>query len=107
MSDRLKDLQRQRALAQEQLAWIDREIAKESGLNSATAPPSAPVKPAATAPRSADAARMAEEILARYKSDATASPGNLKRGCIFYFIFGLGALVLFAIGAYFLYVNRR
>ena len=39
MSDRLKDLQRQRARAQEQLAWIDREIAQETGQAPSTGQP--------------------------------------------------------------------
>jgi len=102
MSDRRKDLERHRALAQEQLAWIESEIARESGQTPAQ--PAAPVPPA---PPAAEATRMADEILARYQREAAASPGNVKRGCVVYFIFALGALVIFAVGAYFLYVNLR
>jgi hypothetical protein len=115
MSDRLKDLQRQRALAQEQLAWFDREIARESGQAPATAQPvavplsaappapSAPVVPSAAvpaAPSAAEAERLADEIIARYKNEHASSPADVKRGCFLYF--GL-AFLLVAVGLVALY----
>jgi CubicO group peptidase (beta-lactamase class C family) len=114
MSDRLKDLQRQRALAQEQLAWFDREIAKESGQASGADCPSdpttvAPVAPSASAPRptpapappsAAEAERLADEIIARYKDEQASSPADVKRGCFLYF--GL-AFLLVAVGLVALY----
>ena len=48
MSDRLIELQRQRALAQEQVAWFDREIAHESG--AAAKPLERIITPTATMP---------------------------------------------------------
>lgn len=110
MSDRLKDLQRQRVLAQEQLAWFDREIAKESGQASAPAAPATPVAsiaPPRPATPDTDAARMADEILTRYRSESASSPRNVKRGCFLYFFFALGALIIFTVGAYYLYINLR
>jgi hypothetical protein len=111
MSDRLKDLQRQRALAQEQLAGIDREIAKETGQGSATSAPVVPPAPAAARSAGAvEAARMAEEILAKYQregGDTDSTQRHVKRGCFLYF--GL-AFVLLALGVaalYFYSTGRR
>jgi len=109
MSDRLKDLQRQRALAQEQLAWFDQEIAKESGQTPITVP-NAPVAPSAATlapPSAAEAEHLAEEIIARYKNEGTTSPADVKRGCFLYFFFAMGALVIFTAGAYYLYITLR
>ena len=115
MSDRLTELQRQRALAQEQLAWFDREIAKETGQAQPAAftPERGPVATpqSATAVRiAADAeaaARTAEEILARYHQPGPSMEKDVKRGCYLYFILALGLLVIFAVGAYFLYINTK
>ena len=115
MSDRLKDLQRQRALAQEQLAWFDREIARESGQAPATPQPatvplpvtptgpSAPLVPSVptpTHPSAAETERLADEIIARYKDEHASSPADVKRGCFLYF--GL-AFLLVAVGLVALY----
>ncbi|MSU45994.1 MAG: hypothetical protein EXS42_02415 [Lacunisphaera sp.] len=59
MSDQLRELQRQRALAQEQLGWFDREIMREGGQAPALPLPAVP-------PDTGEATRAAEEILARY-----------------------------------------
>jgi uncharacterized membrane protein len=107
VSDRLKDLQRQRALAREQLAWLDREIARESA-PSAPGPPAAPsptpapaAGPAAPA-ASAQAAAEAEAILAQYKSDPSALQKKVKRGCYLYFVAAFGLLGLGVLAFYFL-----
>jgi hypothetical protein len=115
MSDRLKDLQSQRALAQEQLAWFDREIAKESGQTPVTTQPapvtfpatptasSRPLVPSVTAPvapSAAEAEHLADEIIARYKDEHATSPADVKRGCFLYF--GL-AFLLVAVGLVALY----
>jgi hypothetical protein len=120
VSDRLADLQRQRALAQEQVAWFDREIARESG--PATSPSSAaavPVKPAmpAVAPviarptaAAADeaAARAAQEIIAQYEDSHSpqSAAKEMKRGCYLAFFFALGAVALIFLTAYFIYSRR-
>ena len=108
MSNRLKDLQRQRALAQEQLAWIDREIAQEAGQAPAPAQPAIP--PASTAARSAtagDAALLADQILASYQSEAAASPSIVKHGCFLYFALALLLLGLSLVALYFHSVGKR
>ena len=101
--DRLKDLQRQRALALEQLAWLDREIATQSGQSAPAPAPAwpAPVAPAATPPPSpARTAAAAEEILSRYQNDEQSVKSNVKRGCFLYFflafaVVGLAVLALY------------
>lgn len=130
MSDRLNDLQRQRALAQEQLAWLEREIAREIGATSPPAPPVvpptrpavmaalppveapviSPAKPAAmpaAAPTSPAADNDAEALLARFKDEAAGSPADAKRGCLVYFSVGMGLLVLGVLAWYFVTVHRR
>lgn len=103
MSDRLKDLQRQRTLAQEQLDWLDREIARETGQTPAAARPPA----AAKAPSSAEAARLAEEIISRYKNEAAAAPTDVKKGCFLYFGLAFGLLVLGLTALYFYTKSRQ
>ena len=96
MSDRLKDLQRQRALAQEQLAWLDREITRESG----TPPPSIPAPPAG---RPVLAEADAEALLAQYRTDPQALQRGVKRGCFLYFFAAFGLLLLGILAFYFLH----
>jgi len=100
MSDRLKDLQRQRALAQEQLAWLDREIAREIGGKAAT-PPSAP---AATGvkPPAQPIAPSPDDLIAEYQKEARPVHSEVRRGCFLYFFSALGLVVLFVLALYFL-----
>ena len=102
MSDRLTELQRQRALAQEQLAWLDREIARETG--AATPAPTSPAATAATPPTAGlvHAEADAEALLAQYRSDPQALHGDVKRGCFLYFIAAFGLLALGLLAFYFL-----
>ena len=108
MSDRLKDLQRQRALAQEQLDWLDREIARETG--AAAAFPTRSTTPAlpepAIQPVSSAVAPSPEQILAQYQTRGRPMAVEAKRGCILYFIVGMILLVL-AVGAVFLVKYKR
>lgn len=105
MSDRLKELQRQRALAQEQLAWFDREIARESGPAAlprfATPVPSAPA-PVAARPKGPVETVEADEIIARFKQEAGSDQQNVKLGCWIAFatafvLLGAGVLVLYLV----------
>src|SRR4051812_37531409 len=65
VSDRLNDLRRQRALAQEQLAWLDREIARETG--AVSAPASSPVPHPVVAPAVLPpSAFHADELIEQY-----------------------------------------
>ena len=111
MSDRLKELQRQRALAQEQLAWFDREIAREAGVT-IPALVAAEIKPAAPASslptHGSSGFDAAADIIARYNQEP---PGDMakqaKRGCMLYFIFAFIAFGLLLFGVYFYYTQVR
>ena len=112
MSDRLKELQRQRALIAEQLAWVDREIAAVSSTVAASEPAPLAVERPAFAPISSpvqvsgDQAALdaaAEEILAQYKKEGPTPEGSVKRGCFLYFFI---ALALLGAGVFALYLFR-
>jgi hypothetical protein len=115
VSDRLADLQRQRALAQEQVAWFDREIAKETGRTAPVAPvpvptaaPVASVLPRPTAAASDEAtARAAQEIIAQYQASPLTAAKDVKKGCYLWFIFALGVLAICTVGVYFIYTHLR
>ena len=102
MSDRLKDLQRQRAQAQEQLARLDREIARETGAAPprASAPSATTVTPPTAGP--AHAETDAEAMMAQYRNDPQALHRNVKRGCFLYFVGALALLALALLVFYFL-----
>ena len=130
MADRLAELLRQRALLQEHLAWLDREIAKASNSASPalTAPPtpdpqapprlapSIPAPPitvrrlplAASAPVIAPAADAratnADEILEQYRVAPAALQTDIRKGCLLYFI---GALVFVGVVVAGLYLAFR
>jgi len=98
VSDRLKELQRQRALAQEQQEWLDREIAREMGV--------APKSPAPTlVPSQAGTPAVdieANRIIEQYRSAKPIS-SQVKQGCFVYFfaafaLVGLGILALYFYG---------
>lgn len=110
MSDRLTELQRQRALAQEQLAWFDREIARETGQAPApVAPAMSPVVPLAAMPDTratldAVTARAADEIIAQYKEKGPAgAASDAKKGCWLWFLFALGMFAICVVSLYFIY----
>lgn len=113
MPDRLQDLQRQKALVQEQLAWLDREIAAIEKKKVSVLPPEPaaimmPVTPAKSAAiGSVDAAaaeRAAEEILAQYQQESQSLQKNVKRGCFLYLFAAIGLLIL---GVCVLYLATR
>jgi hypothetical protein len=110
MSDRLTELQRQRALAQEQVAWFDREIARETG---ATTKQSGPVIPSITPPLTVGGVPSpcdtpipdADDLLKQYQSSGTSIHSEVKRGCLIYFF---AAFALLALGiATFAFLWRR
>ncbi len=101
MSDRLKDLQRQRALAQEQLAWLDREIARETGGQSLPAPAVIAPRPTATSSVASDTEVEAEKILERFRHTEHPVRDEVKRGCFIYFFAAFGLLILALMGFYF------
>lgn len=100
MSDRLKELQRQRALAQEQLDWLDREIAAESGRAQSSGEATTDNKPSTPPPPAPDVTAVADEILSQYQNEAQTAQKDVKRGCFLYFflafaLLGFGVLVLY------------
>jgi hypothetical protein len=106
--DRLQELRRQRALVQQQLAFLDREIAAASG-EAKPAMPAAQIPPPGSAAPSRPAAPLAEggevdEVIKSFEAESRANPANVKRGCIWAFV---AALVLFAlcVFAFYLYVR--
>lgn len=126
MSDRLNELQRQRALLAEHLAWLDREIAAHEGAppapgaraSSATHAASAPagaaipvlsgkpspiasvtVIPVADAPSPADA----DALIQRYGYDPKSSSAEVKRGCWTAFAASFVLVALLVLVAWFLF----
>lgn len=103
VSDRLSELQRQRALLLEHLAWLEREIAAQKGgagpektlprpsiqaalaqnaAGSASARPPSPIAsvtviPVTPAPSPADA----DALIQQYGYDPKSSSADVKRGC--------------------------
>ena len=105
MSDRLADLQRQRALAQEQVAWFDREIARETRQMPANMPPAA--MPAAIKPPAATINHTTDEIIAQYQQNPLTTEKDVKKGCYLYFACALGAVVLCALCVYLFYGREQ
>ncbi|HTB80821.1 MAG TPA: hypothetical protein VK717_08035 [Opitutaceae bacterium] len=106
--DRLQDLRRQRTLVQEQLAWLDREIAAATGA-AAPQPPAPSLvpqnPPAAAAPAPAD--QDVEAILESYRAEVSAGPADARRGCYMVFFAGLALFALVVLGWYFYTVHRQ
>jgi hypothetical protein len=117
MSDRLAELRRQRALVQEHLAWLDREIAAAEKISSA--PTSAPALSSAPAsesrgiPSAATAAIASvaisdaadsDAILEKYRVPPDTLKSDLRKGCFLYFA---AAMLLFALGVVGLYYALR
>jgi hypothetical protein len=107
VSDRLSELQRQRGLLREHLAWLEREIAAEAGGPRPAAPlpletlASAPVSRPGLDPHEADA------ILAQYSKPPTSIATQTKAGCILYFVVGIALLAVAGTGFYFLMTRMR
>ena len=118
MSDRHQELLRQRALVQEHLAWLDREIA-------AAAPNPGGLKlkipaaaPASTLRHSADAIlahaaapapapvishreASADAILEDYRVAPDALKTDVRKGCFLYFFAALAFVALVVVGLYY------
>lgn len=136
MPDRLQDLLRQRALVQEQLAWLDREIAAASGQSPSPTPASrlattassmprtAPLAPSYLAGQAAAIARhatasptaataenpavntAAEAILEEYRIPVDSLRTDVRRGCFLYFFIAL-ALVGAGVTALYFLISKR
>lgn len=103
MSDRLKEFQRQRALLQEHLAWLDREIARE-GANQPPPPSVSAATPGAPTPPSPEVAGVGSDA-AGEKAGAMAS--DAKRGCLIAFATGMVVFFGLVAVAYLLYLRWR
>ena len=120
MSDRVRELLRQRALLQEHLAWLEHEIAaasdKKSEIAVAPAAPVAPPSPTALPPAAtagvaiaakvigatatSETAPAADRMLEEYRVPPTTLQSDVRRGCFLYFA---AALMLVALGVTVLY----
>ena len=120
MSQRLEDLQRQRRLMQEHLAWLEQEIARElaqspGGAPSATLPapspaggsrPTVAISSVSRAPfvsEPASAAVAADQILAQYQQDPSDVRTDIRRGCIIAFSVALALFFAVVAIAYVVY----
>jgi hypothetical protein len=123
MPDRLEELRRQRALMQQHLEWLDREIAAETdktrqaqtGVRIATvvaaavpkvSPPPAQSPITETSPAAAartvtpEAVSDPDTILEQYRVPQTSLHSDVRKGCFLYFA---AALALFFAGVVALY----
>lgn len=115
MPDRLTELQRQRHLLQEHVAWLDREIAAESakpGATPAPLPASVQSIPSESAVLAIAAQRAttqlesvlpadAEKILEQYASTPRSIQSDVKRGCFIYFFLAMAFVAAGVIALYF------
>lgn len=107
MSDRLTELQRQRAIAQEHLAWLDKEIAALAG-PSAPAPrpvpvtttPASPAPVALRAPAPVESPVEGEAIGEAFQTDAKNAALNARKGCFVIFFVALAFVLLSFLGIY-------
>lgn len=101
-SDRLAELQRQRALVQEHLAWIEREIvaadstsplSNPTGPNQPAATPAAAKAstPVATASTTENLSADVEALMDPYRVSPVDVQRDVRKGCLLYFV---GALIL-------------
>jgi hypothetical protein len=107
MPDRLSELQRQRALLQEHLAWLEREISREAGTRPVTRAGSADITragPAAPAPASAQVTPQPAPIVAAEAPQETAGAmaADARRGCLIAFAVGMVLFFALVLGAYYL-----
>jgi hypothetical protein len=110
MSDRLTELQRQRALIQEHLAWLDHEIAAAQGKPLptplvASQLPSGKL-PQAIATLSTPNEADAEKIISQYHKDPSSLNKDTKRGCLMAFGLAMGVIALASFVAYWLYARH-
>lgn len=103
MSDRLAELQRQRALLQAHLSWLDREIAAAAGKSSPAEGASSPTVAAPSLPNPAPAAN-AEELISRFGANPQDSIKSTRQGC--FIVFAL-AFVILGLAVYAIYLYQH
>jgi hypothetical protein len=104
VSDRLSELQRQRDLLREHLAWIEREIAAE--VNDGAPLPLQPIAPAPAIRAPLDP-HEADAILAQYSKPPASIATQTKAGCILYFVVGVALLAVAGTVIYFMMTRMR
>jgi hypothetical protein len=106
-SDRIEELQRQRALLLDHLAWLEREIAASGGRPAGTAPPRsvvAPPKVPVTTPAIAVGSDAADpDSMLRQFAAEPENPAKVRYGCIAAFVSGLLLISVALFGIYYLY----
>jgi hypothetical protein len=120
MPDRLAELVRQRALLHEHLAWLNKEIDEAArGRSGVTAPnlamermatplhapaeatPSVAAAAATPSPATAQTSPTTEDIFAEYRVAPATMKDNVRKGCLLYFVAGLGLLFVVVTILYF------
>jgi hypothetical protein len=112
MADRLQELLHQKALLNEQAAWLEREIIAEQARIGALpepapepseeTPPDGPSPDASTIPATVDA--NANAILEQYRSSSRSLQQEVRRGCFLYFF---GALALLGLVIAVIYLTHH
>jgi hypothetical protein len=102
--DRLQELRRQRALVQQQLAFLDREIASASGEANPAMPAAQIPPPGSAAPSQPAAGGDVDEVIKSFEEESRSDPADAKTGCIWIFV---AALVLLALSVFAFYVYVR
>jgi len=102
---RLAELQRQRDLVREHLAWLEREIAREHNVTPPVAPTavvSVSVRPEPSVPP-ATPSPPAELP----KPDPIGAAAEARRGCLLFFFAAFAILALALVAIYFLHYRDR
>lgn len=100
--DRVADLERQRALVREQLAWLDREI--EAAHAARGTPPRAPAPPT---PARAEPQTAENLAYPAYAPNPTAAHAEGRRGCFLYAIAAFALLIAALTVIYFVRYRDR
>jgi len=121
MPDRLADLRHQRRLVQQQLEWIDREIAALDA-DAPPAPGAAPVKPASSGdalvpawgqprtepiPAARPPSRRPFPDLSEYQADPKSIQNDARRGCLLYTAIAFVVLAAVLVAIYFFAYRDR
>jgi uncharacterized membrane protein len=129
MSDRLSELLRQRALLQDHLAWLDRQIAEASAASRGAPPLTRPAPPAAVTPPASHPATAAvlTATLNRVPAPVVGSPApahpsavseeeyrvevknierDVRKGCVLYFVAALLFLSVVVLALYYTISSR-
>jgi len=93
MSDRLRQLQHQQSLVREHLAWIDREVARESSQLTSSKSPTADSPPLVPVAPTAIDLTDADTLVEKYAAGERQNPSDIRRGCLIVFGCSLGLLI--------------